>query len=367
MRTMRAAYRTKGWLRRARVLANIVLVCAGAVTAGHAQAQSTATGRDVHACFAWTSNQVQGCPTEAAIRTSVEGLLGHPAFLGDRCDLLVRGKAGTSAEHATLVDITFHARDGSTLGQRRLEGNNPNCSAYAGPISLVIALMIESVQVDATLVEPPASVMPTTTAPPHSHEPSGTASPAAGAKDNVRAPLAVMVDARTAWGLLPGTSLGVGTAFEMAPAGWLPLRLEAALWLPSESNQPGPGGRFWAWQAGLACYPFTHHGPVRTQLLAGLNFGHLYGSGTGLDFTQTVRRPYGEAALRLANAIGLFGPVDLVVQAGIAVPWLRPGFVYLEPSGTAVRVHRPEPLIVEAGLGLAWRWGSNRAPAGAAP
>jgi hypothetical protein len=344
-----------------------MLVCAGAATAGHAQAQSSATGRDVHACFAWTAHQVQGCPTETAIRTSVEGLLGHPAFIGDRCDLIVRGKVGTSAEHATLVDISFHTRDGATLGQRRLEGNNPNCSAYAGPISLVIALMIESVQVDATLVETPASVMPPTPLPPRNHEANATTAPAANAKANPRAPWAVMADTRAAWGLLPGMSLGFGAAVEMAPAGWLPLRLESAWWLPSQSQHPGPGGRFWAWQAGIGCYPFTHDGPVRTQLLAGLDFGNLFGNGTGLEFAQTTRRPYGEVALRLANTIVLFGPVDLVLQTGIAVPWLRPGFVYLDPSGTSVRVHRPEPLIVEAGLGLAWRMGASHTQAGGAP
>jgi hypothetical protein len=359
MRPMRAASRYKRCRARARVRKAAFLVCCGAITTGHAQAQTNPSQSALHACFAWTSNQAHGCPTEAAIRAAVEGILGHPTFIGDRCDLWVSGTTRTTLRHATEIEVTFRSQEGSSFGQRRLEGNNPNCSAYTGPVALVVALMIESVQLDATFAESPAPTMAATSAPTRSRGSTGPAANEARSTEKARSPLAIAADARGAWGLLPQANVGVGAALEVSARGWLPWRVESALWLPSQSEQLGPGGRFWAWQAGVGIYPFTHDGLVRTQLLTGLDWGFMYGTGTGVDFTQSARRPFGEFALRVANSFGLVGPFDVVAQAGLAVPWLRPSFVYLDPSGSAVYVHRPERVLVEAGVGLAWRLGAR--------
>jgi hypothetical protein len=138
------------------------------------------------------------------------------------------------------------------------------------------------------------------------------------------------------------------------------MRGDAVVWLPAQSEPPGPGGRFWGWQAGIGAAPFTHHGYVSTQLLADVSFGFLYGKGLKLDTAQQSRRPFGTFALRLANSIHLIGPLDLVAKVGLAIPWLRPNFVYTDETDSAVRVHRPEFLIGEAGLGLSMDLGARR-------
>jgi hypothetical protein len=362
MRRMRAVVlrRAQGlWRATLRFRVVLPLVCAVAAMPHYAAATSDPGRVDVQACLEWTSEASVGCATEGAIKAAVENVLGHPAFLGDRCDLWVSGSTRRSPQGSTVSEVAFRAHDGSSLGVRHLEGPNPSCSAYTGPISLVIALMIESVELSTTITGSPVSAFGAS--PPSQPTPSAPAPSDARKRERPArlSPLAVVGEMRAAWGLLPGSSLGVAGGIEVNPIGLPPLRIEATVWAPTSNSKSGPGGRFWAWHAGMGVCPGAYAGAIRAQLFIGLQVGFLYGSGNGLDSNQKARQPYGEAEIRAMNAIPLVGPLELVALAGLAIPWIRPGFVYLDPSGSSIHVHRPEAIIIEAGFGLMWQMGST--------
>lgn len=294
------------------------------------------------ACLRWIAQQKSGCPTSEEVAASVESVLDRQVFVAEDCDIRVQGSMAPSPKGGWLARLSFADRSGRSLGTRQLEGVAKDCASMRGPTSLVIALMVEATESTVAIVEsiPPAPVSapaPTTQPPPA-----------------LRAEERAYADLRTAYGLLPGVSLGASVGLDATLSGILPGRFEASLWLP-RSSEPGPGGRFWAWHTGVALCPSLNTSDrLRVALCGGAQFGLVHARGVNLEDVQSARRPYGHVEARLILSFPLGGSFALSSHLAFAVPFLRPRFVYLDAIDSSLEVHRPGAAVLMGGVGLVW-------------
>lgn len=299
-------------------------------------------------CLKWSAPEASGCPTSLEIEAAVESVLGRKVFATEHCERTVEGSVFRPGIERWAVDMSFWDQRERSLGTRRLEGPS-SCSALRGPVSLVIALTLEAAQESVELSEPTKPAVPR-------HEPEA---PRERAYDWVYAGV------RTTAGLLPGLGLGIaiGTGAELLDG--LAAHVEGTLWAPKTTQLAGPGGRFWAWHAGLdLCPSLMNSTNLWLSLCGGAQLGLIQASGLGLDYSQSARRPYAHLEAKLSMSTPVWNVIELTAQIGVAIPSLRPRFVYLDQRDAATEVHRPGEFLALAGLGLVWR-SSARIPRGA--
>jgi len=76
--------------------------------------------------------------------------------------------------------------------------------------------------------------------------------------------------------------------------------------------------------------------------------------GLGLDNSAAIQRPYAHAEARFVLSIPFGRILALSAHVALAIPLLRAQFVYFDPAGSEQDVHRPNPAIPMAGLGVIW-------------
>jgi hypothetical protein len=227
------------------------------------------------------------------------------------------------------ADLRFAKGNGEMLGSRTLQSQDAKCAALKDPVSLVIALMVEASEQQATLRVPAA--------PPSRAD-------------------AILVSASMAAssGLLPSLAFGATAGFGARLGRWLPLQMAGTVWLPRSSDSSGPGGEFWGWQAGAGlCPSVMTTSTVRAAVCVKVAAGAIHGTGLGLDYHHSATRPYGAAEAQAILSFPIVGALAGFVELGVAVPWLRPRFVYhLDSTGASVEVHRPHAVIPIGGIGI---------------
>jgi hypothetical protein len=87
-------------------------------------------------------------------------------------------------------------------------------------------------------------------------------------------------------------------------------------------------------------------------LCLGAEAGMLSATGVGLDYTESPTRPLVQGHADISAWLRLGGHFSLGIQAGAAVPFLRPRFVYTGEAGAPVEVHRPWPVVPQGSLSL---------------
>lgn len=279
----------------------------------------------------------------AALEAAVEALLGRAIFTTEGCTTTVDVSIYRHDPSRWSVDVSLRDRVWGALGTRRLKGSS--CSALRGPISLVLALMLETTEGSIEISEP---AKPVTSQDPL-QQPS--------ARREVAHGLVLAGGFRTTNGLLPGVGVGIhgGGGLEL----WgrrLSAQLAGTLWAPQSTRASEPGGKFWAWHAGLdLCPRLNSSEALRLSLCLGAQLGAIHGSGLGLDYLATAQRPYAHVEAGFMIAVRVWEGLELTAQVAAVVPWLRPRFVYLDQNETAIERHRPGELLPLAGLGLSWR------------
>jgi hypothetical protein len=229
------------------------------------------------------------------------------------------------------ADLSFAKGDGEALGDRNLQSRVAGCAALQDPVSLVIALMVEAREAEATLQVP-------------AHE-----SPA-------ERTAAMAASFRLSSGLLPDLGLGATVDVGWILAGWLPLRFDSTYWFPGSAVQANRGGEFWAWVGGASACPTVFSSTWgEGAVCAGLQLGVIHGAGVGLQDSGSPTRPYGEAQARARLSIPLFWPLSGFIELGIAAPWMRPRFVYLGAVDAPVEVYRPHAVVLFGGVGIELR------------
>jgi hypothetical protein len=208
-------------------------------------------------------------------------------------------------------------------------------------VALVLALMVEEDKPRAVLSVPTESRAPRPARGPVELRPASS----------VRSYGALSAS----WGLLPAAGLGPNFGFDVLLFPSVSLQADGSAWV-SVGPPAGKGGRFWAWQAGAGLCPDLAAGEaVNVSACAGTQWGIMYGTGSGLDYNLSTRRPIMLADARVRGSVTLAGPLSLLATIGVGVPWIRPRFVYLEPSAPSHEVHRPSPVVAFGGLGLELR------------
>jgi hypothetical protein len=308
-----------------------------------ATAQENAPTRKVTTvCLAWEAEL--NCPAASETERLVEEMLGRPLFQSQSCDLGIKASLRKAEDRSWEAQLSFSGPDGQALGQRVLRTQDAACKALQNPVSLVIALMAEGNEPDSTLYVPPQALRTQST----DHSPRLSA--------NVTG----------SHGLLPSLALGNNLGVEVGLARWLSGRIDTTFWFPRSSA--GPGGDFWAWHAGLAACPsLGRRKSLHVSECLGLQMGVLHGSGRGLENAESHTRAYADVNARTILSVPLRQTLALLVFAGVAVPWLRSGFVYLDSTDSPVDAHRLSTVVFLLGLGLESSIFSNNDVAGLEP
>jgi hypothetical protein len=305
------------------------LVLLGADPAARAETDESASKKPT-ACLDMVAPA--GCPSAPETESAVEGVLGRRPFSPASCSIHVTAVLKPVSRGGWQADLHFAKPDGASLGDRTLQSRERRCAALKDPISLVIALMVEAAEPETTLEMPPS--------PPASQP---------AASDRIAfASLAV------SQGLLPNADLGATLGFGFDLASWLPVRADATLWFPTSAAPDGRGGEFWGWHAGLAlCPALIDTASLRGSLCAGGQAGAIRGTGLGLDYSESAIKPYGDVQARAVVSFPVWGSLALSIHVGLAVPWLRPRFVYhVDATDSSVEVYRPHAVAFLGGLGV---------------
>lgn len=311
---------------------------------GVAPADAGAAPGVARVCLKWNVvDPDPECPTAAELATSAERILERSVFATEQCNVYVAGTMQRSSGGSWVADLSFETKSGETLGTRRLENPSAGCSAMRGPVSFVMALMIESSRTPNA-----------TTAARPNREPKPTTTDTPGPRITRRS--FAFADARGSFDLLPGITLGasLGAALPLFRA--LPSRVEGTVWIPKSTDHIGPGGNFWGWHAGFAlCPTLKTSNTLSMMFCGGAQLGLLHGSGFGLDYNQSSRRAYGHTEARLSVEVPLQSSLAFSAQLGLAVPFVRPPFGYLDQVNSASVLYRPNAVIPIIGVGLVWR------------
>jgi hypothetical protein len=286
------------------------------------------------------------CPAASETERLVEEMLGRRLFQSQSCDLQVKASLRKADVHGWEAQLSFAGQDGVALGLRTLRTQDAACKALQNPVSLVIALMAEGNESISTLLVPEQ--------PPRSQAASRS--------------LRVSANVAGSHGILPSLALGNSVGLEVGLAKSLSGRVDTTFWLPRSSASTGPGGEFWAWHAGLAACPSLGLPKnLRVSACLGLQMGVLHGSGLGLPDHESATRAYADVNARTILSVPLRQTLALIVFVGVAVPWLRSGFVYLDARGSPIDVHRLDTVVLLLGLGLESSIFSNTDVAGLEP
>ncbi len=277
-----------------------------------------------------------GCPAGEQIAADIDGILGRAATTHQNNAALVVSARFERNDEGWLARLGLARPGGEPVGQRVLDSADPDCSALAGPIALVVALAIEA-------TTPEEREVRLTVPAPAPRVPSPETEWRAQSRG----------EAVASGGLLPGFALGARLSLGLIPPGWWPLHVAVTLWPEVEQLDEDRGGRFSAWHAGLSvCPPLATSETGAISLCAGVDAGMMSATGVGLDYTDSPTRFLALGHAELTAHLRLGGPFSLGVQAGAAVPFLRPRFIYTGQGGEPVEVHRCWPVLPQGAVGL---------------
>jgi hypothetical protein len=344
-----------------------------------AQESAVAGGR---VRLAWSAPG--GCPSEEAVLTEMQRILGGPPSRDAEAKANVERVAPRRwSEHLTTqVD--------GVAGERALDADS--CEGLASATALILAWTIDperarvaSRSTPGVPIEPPPP--PTTplaapAPPPPSPElplaAAPRAAPAARAPTTDRAGVAMQaedrarprgvaaVEAQADVGTLPSAGFAgrfvLGALFGRA-------RLEASFadWLQNEATASPPknseGATLHPLEGALrGCFRWEPSRRLEVDPCLGAGLTHVTSDGFG-ETGKIFRGPTGQATTwgnfyaDVVGAFALIGPLALRASLGVSVPFARPEFDIDEPPGqAAIPLHRASPAAGRATLGVEARF-----------
>ena len=323
-------------MRLGRWIAPGVLALALSVTSPTARAEpGESAARDTSVCLSFAPGP-RGCPTAKQTEAAVESILGHRASSASPCDVQVRGEIQQVQEGGWQANLSFAKTGGEALGDRTLQSRAASCSALKDPVSLVIALMVERSASSATLQVPPPE-------------------PSTERRSDLSVGLALSS------GLLPNLAYGASLEGAVELARWLHVRVGSSFFFPNSTVDAGRGGDFWGWVAGVGvCPKVLGTSALDASICVGGRAGVIHGVGIGMTgFTGSPTKPYGDVETHARLSLPLYGSLAGFAQLGLAIPWLRPRFVYQDAADRPVEVHRPNAVALVAGVGVELRAGAG--------
>jgi len=282
-----------------------------------------------------------GCPDEAWARTALTGYLGRRK-LDSFKPIAVRVELSSTPSGRYRAAL---ALDDGAGGDRRFEG--ATCARVADAAVLIVALMLDPVEVVAQIGTPPA--VPRREAPT-----SSTKAPHRAADDSDSA-FDLGIEAAGDVGSLPEPTVGAGLVAGFR-TGRVLVEADAVAWVPRRAYggpTPGGGGEIGLYTAGLrgclAAFRSIESG-ISLEPCVRFEGGVATGRGFGIDEPTSSKNPWAAAflgvSLRQWSTASLGG--WLSVEGG--VPFVRTQYV-IEDFGT---VFRASPVVGRLSLGLAW-------------
>jgi hypothetical protein len=282
-----------------------------------------------------------GCPDETWARAALAGYLGHrksDTFKPIAVRVELSGVSGGRFRAALTLD------DGKG-GDRRFEG--ATCGRVADAAVLIVALMLDPVEVTSQIELPPE--VKRRDAPAPSSEVSRRASAASSGAFEIG------IEATGDVGSLPEATVGAGVVAGLR-MGRVLVEMDAVAWVPRRAlggPTPGGGGEIGLYTAGLrgcfAVFKAVESG-VLLASCARLEGGVATGQGFGIAEPVSSKNPWGAAffgvTIRQSTASSLGG--WLTLEAG--VPFVRTQYV-IEDFGT---VFQASPIVGRLSLGLSW-------------
>ncbi len=312
-------------------------------------------------CLDWSADPSLHCPTATWISSAVENVVGQRLFARERCEVTVQARVERTSPNTELrATVTLVDRGGAVVGSRRLQGGRRSCMSLGGPVTLVIALMVEAGHPHAVLEAPP-EVMPESPpeAPPDDRRDVSKEPPTRSTEPNdwtTRFRAGVV----GAWGLLAGFAIGQGIGIGITPPHFAPLLVDATLFWPAPFEREGRGGTFWAWQTGASICPrLAGTSRADVSLCGGVRAGAVNGTGLGLDYQQSASRPLVTGEGKVVASVALVGPLALYGQLGVSIPMLWSRFVYWDRDAAAREVFQPAALAAFGGVGVELRGFAN--------
>jgi hypothetical protein len=297
----------------------------GASLASQARAQSADV---VHASFSW--NAPSECLRRDALERSVSERLGRRAFVApSEAEIELHGDLEAS-ESGFRVSFRLTTLDGRVVGERVLDSAAQDCAALLGPVTVILAIMLNVPRASLPLLEPEP--------PP----PSIPWDPSIGARGGL------------VLGLLPSAGLEIALSFGLELRETLRFALELGYdWAPAIDAAEGELFVNAARAHLVLAVPFVAATAVRVYGVIGAGAGALFGGASGFDANRGGAAFIVEArgGARLHLRLGGITWLVLSAEAGV-IPW-RPTF----SIGTGAAAPRetlftPSPITARFGGGI---------------
>ena len=125
------------------------------------------------AVLTWDRGHLQAeCERAAVVRQGVETYLGRSVFAATG-DVVVRVRLsrGDEPRARVVATVTKETRDGAVWGERSVSGET-DCESLDEPLTLVVALMVDTADASVAGTEPEPVASPSPPSPPPAPEPS---------------------------------------------------------------------------------------------------------------------------------------------------------------------------------------------------
>jgi len=275
------------------------------------------------------------CVGEDALRRAVETLLQHRAFAPiEQTAVSIRGRVvPTRNARRYQARLVLVVGDGSTVGERTIESDSPDCASLTQPLSLVIATAVDSLR-----------ALPRTTLHLDKHE---------------RAPWfgEVGLAAFSEWGLLPAPTLGIGLDVALRPPSFWAIDLGIVGWpfATRMGTADGPGAELVAVGARLGLCPILADGPpVGLRVCFDVQGGRFMAKGVSVDISRSPTNWTIGGEGRLAASFALGRSVALEPSVGAFIPFVQYRFSYTDQTRQEQTLYRAPPvaLVLELAVPL---------------
>lgn len=279
-----------------------------------------------------------GCLGGPGLARAVDDYLGRPSFASNSSSATVSVEVERREAFGFRALVRLRGGSGSVLGERELVSETAACSSLDEPLTLAVALMV-----DSELSPEMEAAAPEKT--PDSKRPEGVPYVA-----HTRVDAAFIGVAKA----LPRSTAGIDLGVERGLAPWFSVRAHAAVLVPRARSDESAEARFGLVYAGLLACPGLLLGALELGPCLGLEGGLLRATTTGLETDEAFTSWFwgGSASGRLRYELNRKLSVGL--GAGVVLPYRRDRFLYRDASSTQRLLFRTAAVIpfATAGLGL---------------
>jgi len=271
----------------------------------------------IEATLEWRRGETaRACLDAHELRRRVRDRLGRTVFTDNPsvADVRVRGSIdATEAGFRTTIELVDP--EGQSLGVRELSSTATDCSNEAGPISLIVAMMLNVPREELGLAvrEP--------TRPFHVEPRLG---------------------GRYISGFLPGAAFAITGGVLLDPGVIWPIVVEGAFWLPKKGQTDGAGAEFGAFEGSVGTCPrLLTVGALDAHFCFGAWVSRVRPEAFGLDVIESdVDRLAAGAFGTVLGRLHAFGPLTFGLEAGLRVPFIRRKYTFEDRDGSRRFVHR---------------------------